>query len=174
MILLAAVLLMSSNWKGLYSYSAAAGDHDFHVSKCLVEYNEQEQALQMSLHLFIDDLEEALRRQGADKLFICTKKEDPRAEAHIYRYLQQHFSFEANGEKRDYTFIGKEVSEDLAAVWCYLEITGLTRLENLKVANSLLMEVFDDQKNLVSVAGPGRKQGLLLFQKGDTVKTAKF
>jgi len=149
-------------------------DHDFHVSKCLVEYNEGEQSLQISLHLFIDDLEEALRRQGADKLFICTKKEAPRAESHIFQYLRKHFSFEADGQKREYTFIGKEVSEDLMAAWCYLEIAGVKKLETLKVSNSLLMEVFDDQKNLVSITGPGRKQGLLMFQKGDTVKTAKF
>ncbi|MCO6478402.1 MAG: hypothetical protein J5I94_17360 [Phaeodactylibacter sp.] len=151
-----------------------SGDHDFHVSKCLVEYNEGERALQMSLHLFIDDLEEALRRQGKDNLFICTRKEDQQAETYIYRYLQQNFRFEVDGKERDYVFIGKEVSEDLAAVWCYLEITGVSSLKELKVNNSILMEVFDDQKNLVSVNGPGRKQGLLLFQKGDTVKKAEF
>ncbi|MCB0594398.1 MAG: hypothetical protein H6557_23245 [Lewinellaceae bacterium] len=151
-----------------------AGDHDFHVSKCLVEYNEGEQALQMSLHLFIDDLEEALRRQGADKLFICTQKEDEQAERYIYRYLQQHFRFEVNGKEQNYAFIGKEVSEDLAAVWCYLEITGVSTLRILKVDNSILMDAFEDQKNLVSITGPGRKKGLLLFQKGDTVKQAEF
>ena len=151
-----------------------AGDHDFHVSKCLVEYNEGEQALQMSLHLFIDDLEEALRRQGADKLFICTNKEDEQAEQYILRYLKQHFRFEVNGQERDYTFIGKEVSEDLAAVWCYLEIADVSGLKNLQVSNSIMMDVFDNQKNLVSITGPGGKQGLLLFQKGDTVKKAQF
>ena len=149
-------------------------DHDFHVSKCLLEYNEGEQALQMSLHLFIDDLEEALRRQGADKLFICTNKEDEQAEQYIYRYLKQHFRFEVNGQERGYTFIGKEVSEDLAAVWCYLEITDVSGLKALQVSNNILMDVFDNQKNLVSITGPGGKQGLLLFQKGDTVKKAQF
>ena len=152
----------------------ARSDHDFHVSKCLVEYNEGEQALQVSLHLFIDDLEEALRRQGADGLFLCTPKEHKQAEQHVYRYLQQHFRFVVNGSPRDYTFIGKEVSEDLMAVWCYLEIAGVSSLKTLQVSNDLLMEVFDDQKNLVSISGPAKKQGLLLFQKGDTVKKAQF
>ena len=148
--------------------------HAFHVSKCLADSNEGEQALQMILHLFIDDLEEGLRRQGADNLFLCTKKEHEDAERYIYRYLQQHLAFEVNGEPREYTFIGKEVSEDLSAVWCYLEITDIPNLKSLKVNNNILMETFDDQKNLVSISGPAKKQGLLLFQKGDTVKKAQF
>ncbi|MCB9286713.1 MAG: hypothetical protein H6560_05290 [Lewinellaceae bacterium] len=169
-----AILPLAPGIVVLPGLSSLPEDHDFHVSKCLVEYNESEQALQMSLHLFIDDLEEALRRQGADKLFICTGKEDPQAEKYIYEYLQKHFAFKANGREVNYTFIGKEVSEDLAAVWCYLEITGISNLKTLQVSNSLLMDAFDDQKNLVSIAGPGKTQGLLLFQKGDTVKEAKF
>ena len=149
-------------------------DHDFHVSKCLVEYNEAEKALQMSLHLFIDDLEDALQRKSAEKLSLCTPKEHPDAEKYLFQYLQKHFRLEVNGKEMSYSFIGKEVSEDLSAVWCYMEITGVSNLQALQVHNSLLMDLFDDQKNLVSITGSNKRQGLLLFQKGDTLKSAQF
>jgi hypothetical protein len=152
----------------------AAADHDFHVSKCLVEYNEAERALQVSMHIFIDDLEEALRRQGADQLFICTEREAADAETHLQRYLEQNFRLQANGEPVAYEFLGKEISDDLAAVWCYLEVTGVDRLEQLTVTNRILTEVYDDQKNIVSVFGPGDRKGLLLFQRGKDTESVRF
>ena len=36
--------------------------HTVHVSKTMVEYNEKEKSLQISVHLFIDDLEESLKK----------------------------------------------------------------------------------------------------------------
>ncbi len=153
---------------------APAPLHDFHVSKCLLEYNEEEQALQMSLHIFLDDLEEALRRRGHDKLFLCTAREAEQAEEHLQQYLRDRLTLRVNGQAAPYEYIGKEISQDLAAVWCYLEITGVSQLKTLEVSNAILMEVFDDQKNIVSITGPGRERGLLLFQKGEATKTATF
>ncbi len=148
--------------------------HDFHVSKCLIEYNEQERALQISLHLFIDDLEEALRQQGADKLFLCTEKEAADAGQHLGRYLEQNFILEVNGRQAAYHFLGKEISDDLAAVWCYLEVPEVDQMEQLAVTNKILTEVYDDQKNIVSVFGPGNQKGLLLFQKGKSRESVSF
>ncbi len=158
----------------LISTSMAGSKHQFHVSKCLVEYNASEKALQISMNLFIDDLEEALRRRGADKLFICTEREVATAEAEMSRYLQEHFRLKVDGQPIEYNFLGKEVSEDLIAVWCYLEVTELPPPQAMEVTNKLLLEVFDDQKNIVSVFGPGEKKGLLLFQKGKITEKIEF
>lgn len=157
-----------------HSVSPGSNAHDFHVSKCLIEYNEQEKALQISLHVFIDDLEEALRRQGADELFICTKKEAANAEKYIGRYLKQNFVLEVNGRQAEYNFLGKEISDDLMAVWCYMEVLEVDHMEQLAVTNKILTEVFDDQKNIVSVFGPGNQKGLLLFQKGKSRESVSF
>lgn len=150
------------------------GYHDFHVSKCMVEYDAEEQALQISLHLFIDDLEEALRQQGADNLFICTEEESEKAEYYIQQYLLQNFRFAVNGKTVDYQFLGKEISDDLAAVWCYLYIPEVNSLKELSVTNKILTEVYDDQKNIVSVFGPDDQRGLLLFQKGKNTESVSF
>lgn len=143
-------------------------NHEFHISKCLIEYSEDQSALQFSVHIFIDDLEEALRQQGADKLFICTEKEHKEAEKYITRYLHQKLKIEVDDQLLDYNFIGKEISEDLAAVWCYLEIPQIHNPKKLMVSNSILMEVFDDQKNIVNIVAPNQKRGYFLFHKGNS------
>jgi len=148
--------------------------HDFHVSKCLVEYVEGEQSLQISLHLFIDDLELALAEQGANDLFLCTEREAPEAETYLFRYLQQRFRLTVNQEEVTYRMIGKEISDDLMAVWCYLEVRGISELRELEMENSLLMEIYADQKNIVSVKGPGQERGLLLFERGKMQRSVTF
>jgi len=147
--------------------------HDFHVSKCLVEYNEEQAALQISLHLFIDDLEDALSRRGHDQLFICTKRESELADSLIHQYLADRLQLKVNNSKAQFQFIGKEISDDLMAAWCYLEITGVQELNQLEVSNRILLEVFDDQKNILSVTGPSH-QATLLFQRGQERKKVKF
>ncbi len=159
----------------LLSITAAHSElHEFHVSKCMVEYNEAEQALQISLHVFIDDFEEALRRQGKDKLFICTKKEVAEASTYIAEYLAQHFRLTVDGKPVSFEFLGKEISNDLAGMWCYLEITGVKKMATLGIENDILLEVFDDQKNLVNIIGPGRTQGAVLLQRGASSELIEF
>lgn len=148
--------------------------HPFHLSKCELEYSHEEKALQISLHLFIDDLEVALRQQGADQLFICTKKEAEKAEHYMLKYLQQRFKIEVDGKEKTYQLLGKEISKDLAGVWCYLEIPNIEAIKQLKIQNQLLLEVFDDQKNIVHIRGPKGKKGGLIFGRGKGIQTVDF
>ena len=126
------------------------------------------------MHIFIDDLEEALRQLGADKLFICTEKEHEDAEKFILNYLNQSFTLEVNDKEVEYEFLGKEISKDLAATWVYLEVQNVTSLESLKVKYNLLTEVFDDQKNIIQIKGPKKQKGFFLFEKGKTEDSVKF
>ncbi len=148
--------------------------HEYHNSKCQIEYSEPDKALQITLYIFIDDLEDALRERGADKLFIATEREHKKAEKHIYAYLQDKLELNVNEQKVDFTFIGKEPSEDLQAIWCYLEVPDMKEINELFVSNSILMEVFDDQKNIVSVVGPNNKRGYFLFEVGKSSESIRF
>jgi hypothetical protein len=158
----------------LSSWGLTPPIHEFHVSKCLVEFNEAEQALQMSMHIFLDDLEEALRKKGADDLFICTKMESEDAEVYMSQYVANNFIIEVNGEVLEYEFLGKEPSEDLQGVWCYLEILNVTSVKNLKITNNILLEVYDDQKNVISIIGPDRRKGMMLLQRGQSSEEVSF
>ena len=150
-------------------------DHEFHISKCEIAYNEADQAIQISLHLFIDDLEEALAAKGFKNLAIGMDEETAKAEQHIADYLAEQFEISINGEQHTYSFLGKELSEDLQAVWCYLEIENITSVEQLTVRNQILTQTFDDQKNIISIrsSAKGRK-GYFLFDGTTFEDTVSF
>lgn len=148
--------------------------HDFHVSKGLVEYSVEDRALRVSLHLFRDDLEAALRLAGAGELWLCTPREAPQAEAQLTRYLRDHFRLRSGAEAINLILLGKELSDDGQAVWCYLQAGDLDRPGSLTVTNTLLMELFDDQRNILTLIGPAQGRNMLLFQKNQVTQTATF
>ena len=177
LITLLVIILSGSLSEGFASPEPLPGSgvlHKYHIGKCLIDYNEQEKALQVSQFMFLDDLEMALRAQGADKLFLCTEKEVSKAEVYLERYLNQHLSFAINGKAQSYIFIGKESSEDLLGIWCYVEITGIEKLEKVQFRNDLLMDIYDDQKNVIIFKGPKNKEASFLFQKGKAEETLEF
>lgn len=125
--------------------------HEFHLSKSTINYNTEEESIQITMNMFIDDLELALYPTAGDTLRICTRKEKEDAEASIHSYIIEHFIIEINGKKITPKFLGKEPSDDLAAVWCYLEVIGVPSFSEISVTNNIMTELFDDQKNMTNI-----------------------
>ena len=148
--------------------SVAPEAHDFHISKGTVEYVQQAQSLQVTLHVFIDDLEQALEAQGAPKLFLGTEKEAAEADEYVSKYLAKHFNLQADGKAVKFVYLGKEISDDLSALWFYLEARPVGKPQKIQVKYDLLTEVFDDQKNILNFRGPANARFTLLFERGDT------
>ena len=148
--------------------------HPFHLSKALVEFNEQERALQISMHLFIDDFEDGLKTEGNDNLYILTEKEAEHTDQAIYDYIQKHFLIEVNNQEVYYNYIGKELAEDVNGMWCYLEVENVSSIKDLKITNDILIGTFEDQKNVISIIGPNRKKGIFLLEKGSTTDSISY
>ena len=161
MYLLNLVVVLYAIWYGVPSTSM----HDFHLSKSEIFYNSDNQSLEISLHLFIDDLEVAMQNAGMSNPYIATGKEVPDADSLIAQYLNEHFGVLANGEEVRFNFLGKEDSEDLIAIWCYLEGEGVKNPKEITLLNKLLIEVFDDQKNIVAFKSATRQEFLLFDTK---------
>ena len=136
--------------------------HDFHLSKTDVNYNPSDHTLEVSVHVFIDDLERAILQSGADSLFLATSAEHPQADEYIADYLRIHITIEVDGKAIPLSFIGKEESPDLLAFWCYLEGVDVPTPTSVSLSNDVLTEVFDDQQNMVVFTSPGFRKFQLL------------
>lgn len=137
--------------------------HDLHVSRCEIVYDTESHALQVTLNIFIDDLETALLSEGKGNLFLCTKKEDPRADQFIAEYLGKTLKINVDEETTDMVFLGKEAGDDIFALWCYLEIPDIEPKEVIEVSYDLLMEIYDDQRNIVKLSYSKTTQAHFLF-----------
>lgn len=148
--------------------------HEFHLSKSTVNYDSASNSIQVSMHIFIDDLEVALDVQGTKNLRIGTGKEADDADTYISRYIEKQVQFFQGKDTLEQEFLGKELSADLAAIWCYIEIPINGQLQELTVDNRLLMEVYDDQKNIISVKKDKKRVKDWLFDIDDHSETTAF
>ncbi|MDH3652401.1 MAG: hypothetical protein OEQ53_22110, partial [Saprospiraceae bacterium] len=114
----------------------ASPAHDFHLSKTDINYNQQNRSLEITMHVFIDDLELAMAHQGMDSLYLATSKEHKDADAFIWKYLTSVFQITVDGQTIPLNFLGKEESEDLIAIWCYLEKTDVNDLHTISIRNT--------------------------------------
>lgn len=137
--------------------------HDYHVSNCNIKYNSSTKSVQISLHVFIDDLEDALRLKGINELHILTEKESEDSDYYIEEYIQDHFMIKIDGQCVVLDFLGKEGSGDYMAVWCYFEIHNIRQPASIEITNTIFLELFDDQKNIVSIKRDQLRKGFLLL-----------
>ena len=145
--------------------------HPFYVSICQVDFNEQNQSLEISVKIFVDDLIEGLSEEGHSKLYIGEANEDAHADEYIYDYLNKSFRFKVNDVDTEPTFVGKEMEKDV--VWSYMEINNIAQLNKIEVNCNLLTDVFSDQSNIIQVNKNGKIKNLLL-NKRDTKGQLKF
>lgn len=171
-LLILSFVLVPLNREQLPSPSVA--DHDFHVSKCLVEYYPGNAILYIRMHLFIDDVETALRRMGQEQLFLCSEREHPEADRYLTDYLLAHLRVEADGSMLQPQFVRKELTDELSGMWCYLEVRQLSHIRQLTVYNDILMETFADQMNIINIIGPNNQTGMFLFKKGESHDSVVF
>lgn len=137
--------------------------HDIHISKTDIIYNDQTESLEITLHIYIDDLESALALKGYSGLKICTPKEAHDAEVYMDDYLRQHLKITSGAKELEWEFLGKEISDDLFAVWCYMEIVKPELAEDLSVEVNLLTELYEDQKNIVKLQYNHQRKEFFLF-----------
>ncbi len=151
-------LLVSFNQKN-------ADIHDFHVSKTEINYNSQKGSLEISVHLFADDLEAALLKKGCFVKNIGTAKESVDADANIEKYLRERLTILRNSKPLKWDYIGKETTSDLMAVYCYLEVQEFSNVQKLAFKATQFLEIFDDQKNIVVVTKDKKQVGFFILDQ---------
>ena len=141
--------------------------HDFHTSITDIKYNPRTQALEVSLKVFTDDLEDAVSKFTKSKVVYNSKSVEQQQQ--LYAYLQSRLSFSvAKAKPLKYKLIGSEAETD--AVWMYVEVpVKASSLAQLYVRNAVLTELFSDQMNIVNLSYKGKTESALL-QRGEDEK----
>lgn len=144
--------------------------HEFHLSKSEIKYVQSLDQVQISVHIFIDDLEASLKDQGIDSLYIGTEKEAKLADQVIADYIDDHLQVNTMSDTYEARYVGKELSEDLIAIWCHLAIDSIGQCEDMVIKNDILLEKFEDQKNIVAFSTESGNKDYFIFDLVDQEK----
>lgn len=123
--------------------------HKYYISLCEVEYIQEQKSLQVTLNLFVDDLEFTLNKNHQIEMQLNTDAEVKNSDELFEDYLQHHFIVKVNEEEKKYNYIGKQYDDNL--VRFYLEITDVEHLKKLEITNTSLIKDFNDQQNIIKI-----------------------
>ncbi len=144
--------------------------HSIHQSTAEAEYNPTTKKLEVSLTVFIDDLELALMRQS-ERLMNIDKTPAAEFDAQIQAYLAKTFVvMDAAGMAAKIEWMGRESAQaGDPSVMLHFEIPVLGELATSTLRHAVLCDLFKDQLNLLLVIMGTQKQQLK-FTADDPVK----
>jgi hypothetical protein len=164
---LKAILLIFIFSIAVIETALANNDHDIHLSLCELRYNELSSTFEVSIKIFIDDLETAIGKENHSALRIGTQNEAPEADELIASYLSKNFSIDIDGVKLKGSFLGKELTDDMLAVWCYVEFpVKKSQPQKCVLSNNILFEIYDDQRNIMDIRMSRSHKDYTIFERG--------
>lgn len=124
--------------------------HPIHVSVTEIEYDEKDQALEIMMRVFIDDLELSLRNSlGQPELDILHPGKGQTTDALVSKYLKEHFRVSLDGQVQQGVYLGHERESE--AFIFYIEVKNVRKWKTIGVFNDIIIATHDDQSNLVHV-----------------------
>ncbi|MEL6193154.1 MAG: DUF6702 family protein [Bacteroidota bacterium] len=153
------------------SFNPQIESHPFYVSICQIDYNGENQSLEISLKIFIDDIEEIMEKEGVGRLYLGEVRENKESDKYISRYLAQQFKIKVDGQEKPLEYLGKET--DVDAIWCYMEGVGVSPFSSVEIRNSIFMEHIESQVNIVHVKQAGTEKSLM-FNKDKRTGVLEF
>ena len=143
----------------------AFGVHEYYISLTKVEFVPQKKVVQITMKVFIDDLERALEKRNEVRLKLATDQEDKGTDAYVERYLSQKFQIWINEEEKPFAYLGKEYDND--AAYLYLEIVNVEEVRSVEVRNAMLVEEFPSQLNYIKIKVGKVLKTLILSKEND-------
>ena len=140
-------------------------DHEYYVSVTEIGYSEKDESLQVISQIFIDDLEELLRKRYNEAITLSPDNNPDKVDDYLQRYLSDKLNISVNGKQRQFEFLGKEYKEDIT--YCYLEIGGVSDVESIRLTNTVLFDVFEEQQNIVRFKMKDKNKSFLLISGND-------
>ncbi len=134
--------------------------HKFYVSLTEIRCFQDSSEIEISMRIFPDDLDRAIEMRTGINPHITTEIEYEKTDEWISEYLGAYFKLWINGKPVPCRYIGKE--PDGNAVWCYIEGTMKEHPVRVRVENRILMEAFEDQKNIIQFYYGDYNKGMLL------------
>ena len=145
----------------LFSFTA----HKYYLSLTQIEYRNKSKSIQVTINVFMDDIETALNKDYNIDLQLTTKKELKDNDVYFKKYLNKKLHFKIDNIAKKFNYIGKEYDGDL--VYFYLEIENIEDINTIEIVNTILMQHFPEQQNLIKSKVNKKHKSILLTAKTD-------
>ena len=148
--------------------------HDFYVTHTTFHYNDESKSMEITIKVAIEDLEKSIENKSTKKLDdLSNYQENINSEKLILEYFRNNLTFSLAENTKEFKWVGKETSNNLHDIYLYFEIPNFDKNENIEsitIKNTLFLDLYDYQTNIVLIELPDRKYNLT-FTKDKDIQT---
>lgn len=142
-------------------------DHDIHVSICDIKDKSDKGKIELSVKIFYDDLLNAVGLQVGEEL----PDDYTSADELIKTFILDNIKVAINGEDKAMKYI--ESISYPPAIWTTLEIDHQSTINDITIENTVLLNLFDDQTNMVNIKLAGEKKKAFALDHKNTLVNFK-
>ena len=125
--------------------------HPIHVSVTNVDLDPGEGTMDLSVKIFADDFQDLILQKYSVQLQITEQIEPGENIQQVNNYIGEALQLEINGkETKGLQFIESNLNEE--AIWLHYRYEHGGRIRKVSIRNTLMLDKFDDQTNLLIVS----------------------
>lgn len=138
----------------------SASTHKYYVSTTDMFFKPEQNQIQLVVRVFTDDFTAALSRFTSTEIKLDPDQLSENViSGHMSSYFQQHFQLKSPNEPAVFSFVGWAYKQNQTIL--YASFDALPEMTQLEWSNTFLMDVFPDQKNIVTLSTSGAKKSFL-------------
>ena len=130
--------------------------HPFYMGVTEIKYEAPTRNLNISVKLFTNDLETALRNVSKKNIDILNPKNKSEVDSVLCAYIQQRLAITLNQKNQSLIFIGYEKEEE--SIWTFFEIKKVPLPKTIIVYTKLLYDYLPQQINIIHAEVNGSKK----------------
>ncbi len=123
-----------------------AGFHPIHISVTNMEYVQDKKAFDVYFKIFWDDFETIIQKNYGVYLKLTQPDERKDKEMYFSKYISDHFKIIADGKLLAGNLKNAEIRDK--SIWIFYSYPCPPDTKRVEVEDKLMMDMFDDQKNL--------------------------
>jgi len=150
-------------------FTIRAVSHPLHLTVTNIDISEEN--VTVGVRIFIDDFTSAVIKSNNLQNDFNPLSDDTVTNQEIVKYIKNNFKISVNGNYVLLKYLKKKKEE--LAVWVYFSGKCNGSADNLTIENSLLCNLYGDQRNMVIIDRNNNEKGLE-FSLTDTKKTVTF
>ena len=143
----------------------AASAHKYYFSVTQADYDVKSKSLKMVTRVFYDDLEKVFQERYDKTIKVDKTYDQEKLDAYIQKYFNSKFIVSVNGKVQKLSYIGHK--DEVDYVVCFVEVKNITNPQSIEIENTLLMDMFPDQKNVIHLQVGNTKKSYLLNKEND-------
>lgn len=133
--------------------------HKYYVSTSLFDFNKDSASLQITLKIFKDDFIKLISYKYGLDLENKLQRDSRKIKSKISEYLLSNLIIHFDDKKQGLIYLGYEENDEMFTF--YLELENLSSFTSVKLQNTILFDLFDEQQNVIHLKKDNKRRSFI-------------